>query len=164
VRTRHRTGTQVQRRTVDGLDFQRSESRHRADHIDNGIHRADFVEMDRFDRPAVHPGLRLGQPLKYGGAFLLDRGLQIALLQNLEDIGQAAMVVPVVLLVDLHNGLTAAQPHLLHLADIQTVMGKVQLIQFRCQPLQGQTGIQHGPQNHIPAGAGKTIKIGNFHL
>jgi hypothetical protein len=66
----------------------------------------------------------------------------------------------------IHNdqSLAAANPFFDHFIHLNIIMGQVKFGQFRFQMLQHQTGIQEGTENHIPAGARKAVKIGDFHI
>ena len=67
----------------------------RADDIHDGIHRADFVEMDFRRRQAVNFSLRLGDALKNGDGFLLHPGGKFAARNQLFDFRKIPLVLVV---------------------------------------------------------------------
>ena len=65
----------------------------RADDVHDGIHRADFVEVDFVRRQAVNFSLGLGDALKDGDGFLLHPGGQLAARNELFDFGKIPLVI-----------------------------------------------------------------------
>jgi hypothetical protein len=80
--------------------------------VDDGVDRADLVEMHLVGRDAMHVRLGLGQPLEHRAGALLDRVGQPAGADDPEDVAQAALHV--LLALHLHEGPRGAEgpaPH-----------------------------------------------------
>ena len=66
------------RRADDAIDAEPRQSADRADDIDDGIDRPNFVKMHLLDRRAVSRGLDLGQSREDAAGIGFDRRRQVA--------------------------------------------------------------------------------------
>ncbi len=80
---------QRQGRGVHRFHTQPLQAGHGADDVDDGVDRADLVEMHLLDGRAVHAGFGLGQALEDPQALSPDAPIQAAGGQQLRDVGQA---------------------------------------------------------------------------
>ncbi len=67
----------------------------RADDVHDGIHRADFVEMNFVRRQSVDFALRLGDALEDGDGFLLHPGGKLAARNQLFDFREISLFLVV---------------------------------------------------------------------
>ncbi len=107
----------------------------------------------------MDPGFGLRQPGKDCQALRLDR-LRRAAQDDLLDVGQ----MPVWLVfrdgnLDVGGVHSVAADRL----DLHLVAADLQLGQLRLEAVCLQPGIQQRSQKHVPAGAGETINVSDFH-
>ena len=76
VRALDRAAADVERRRYDVVDAEPLEPVHGADDVDDGVERADLVEVDLLDRRLVNRRFGLGEPLEQVNRALLALGLQ----------------------------------------------------------------------------------------
>ena len=144
-----------QRAAKDPGDPQVLQAVRHSHHIHDGVQGPQFVEVDRFQGLAVNAGLNLPQETEGGKAPGLDRFGQTRRLDqgaNLP-VGAGRLGRP-----GLNLHLDAGEVLLGHPAGREGDPGQPQ---GREQPLQlfhRQPQINQGPQGHIAADAGKTIK------
>ena len=93
-----------QRAHMHRLDAEVDESERGADHVDDGVERADLVELDALDRHAVHVRLGLGQPREDGEGAIAHRGSQRAAGEQIADRDPRTVSVMLVRLVGVPVG------------------------------------------------------------
>ena len=82
-------------------------------------------------------------------------------LDDLEHLGQRAMTGG---FLDDHvqlGGREARAVHAASLRDRKAPGGQRQLADLRLQRLEGQPGVEQGAEDHVAAGAGEAVEIGN---
>ena len=89
------------------VDLEQVQSQHHPDHVDDGVDRANLVELHGVDGRAVDRGFDLGQPLEDLCRALDDGGWKGAATHDAQDVGQAPMRL--IGLLQLHAGPRAAQ-------------------------------------------------------
>ena len=141
----------------DPGDSQILQAVRRAHHVHDGVQAPQFVEVDRFQGLAVNPGLNLPQEAEGGQAPGLDRFGQVRRLDQGADlpVGPGRLGRP-----GLNPYLDAGE---VLFADALGGDGDPGQPQGRKQPLQlfhRQPQVNQGPQGHIAADAGKTVKKG----
>lgn len=147
---------------MDGLDAQEVEPRHRSGHIHDRVHRADVVEADFIDRGAVSAGLSLGQPPEDARRGGFDPIGQPAPLQEAEDLGEVP-VTTVGLSIHFNVNLGGPKRPLLHLPPRQPVAPEWEFRQLGPERVERDAGVHQGPQDHVAAGAARTIEVGELH-
>src|SRR6201996_3879099 len=92
--TLHKSAAHIDGRTKPGIQVERIDRRCTASDIDDGVHRADFMEVHLVFRYAVNTALRLGQQSKSIESDFAGPLRQICLQQNAADMGKGtAMLV-----------------------------------------------------------------------
>ena len=85
--------TYPQRGTINPVDAQIIKSKHRADNINDGIHCADFMKMDFFNRHPMNLGFCCPQTLKNQTGFFLHRLRQLSFPDEFENIRQTPVMM-----------------------------------------------------------------------
>ncbi len=81
----------VERRGHDPIDTEPLHAVHGADDVDDRVERADFVQMDAFERHVVDRRLRLGQPPEQPDCAILAFPRQRRPFNRSRDVGQAVV-------------------------------------------------------------------------
>src|SRR5262249_42870198 len=117
------------------------------------------VEVDLFQRHAMHGCLGLCEPAEDAKSQVALFSCETAALQDLLDLGQKAMAV-FLRRLDAHVG--GREPTLPHLLDFQ-LNGQAE----RTNPLPDRLGIDaaidEGGQRHVTADAAETVEMSRFH-
>jgi hypothetical protein len=108
-------------------------------------------------------GFSLGKSSEYCQAPRFSRGIQVASFNYLSNVTEIPMMVPMVVSFDAHHRLAPTDPSFDCRPDLEVVMRETEFLQLGLEPIQAQTGIQQGPEYHVPARACKTIEIGDPH-
>src|SRR5690606_37729315 len=88
-------GADVDGRANDAIDAEMVESNGGADDVYDGVERADFVEVNFLDIHAVDSGFGFAEAAEDADGGLFDRRIERALVDDLLDRGQRAVVMVV---------------------------------------------------------------------
>ena len=145
----------------DFFDTEGFESGEGAADIDDGIDAADFVEVDLVDGGVVDGGLRFADAGEDADGGLFDVVGEVAVLDDLADVGEVAFGGVV---MDVHIDLGGREAVLHDLADVEVEVLDVELGEFGFEGGGGEAGIDEGAEHHVAAGSGDAVKVGGFHL
>src|SRR5690242_10972041 len=116
--------------------------------------------MDLLERHIVDAGFRLAKRTKNGGGSLPHAGVEARLVQDFENLGQAAMRLPV---VTRHARECRRHPVLPDLLRENFPAGNLQARKLVAQALHRHAGIDQRAECHVSADVRKAVKISNFH-
>ena len=187
VLANHGSAAHVERRRNPSIHAQCLGARRGADDIDDGVHRAHFVEMHFFNGNGMDGGFSLAQQLEGAHRALLYRSREGRGLNDFENRGQRTvrrvlsvrvrlmLMMPVLRMFRVrvfwlsgqgvgcnHVHFNCSQPATAHLAHLQP-RTNVQRSGCLRQTGEGDARIHQGSQQHIAADARKAFKITNTH-
>ena len=81
----------IERRREDPIGAEPFQRKHRSDDVDNGIERADLVQVDLFDRHVMNRCFDFREPLKHRLRAFAAGGRERRLVVQAEDLRQRAM-------------------------------------------------------------------------
>jgi len=144
----------------DLFDAEGFESGEGAADIDDGIHPADLVKVNLIDGGVVDGGLRFADAGEDADGGLFDVVGEVAVCDDLADVGEMAFGGVV---VDVDIDLGGGEAILHDLADVEVEVLDVELGEFGFEGGGGEAGIDEGPEHHVAAGSGDAVKVGGFH-
>ena len=154
----------VDRRSMDLADVEQIQRHAGAHDIGDGIHRADFVEVNFFDRHAVDAGFGVAQAAKHIRRILFGAIGERSLVDHRQDVFQMAVAVAVTIAFLGRNhtefrGGDAAAAGLLHFK----LRAGIQALQRVDQGPGGCARVQQRADRHVPADAGKRVEVSDSH-
>ena len=132
----------------------------RADDVGNRVGRPDFVEMHLLDGRAVDLRLGLGQPGEDSPGDVLRTRRESAGVDQAQNVVQVAMdVFRLVLDRDLGGPKSVFLDFLGH----EPAAGQAERRDSIVQPIEGDAGVDQGPEGHVAADSAGAIEVGNSH-
>ena len=156
---------------MEPLDAEEVEGEARADHVDDGVHRAHVVEVHLVDGDAVGPRLRLGESREDARRPLLHRRRESALLDDAEHgaevplrvlvtaVGPAAVAVG----VDVHVHLGGPEARLAHLPPLERIAGERQLRDLRLEGRPRCARVHERGEDHVARRSARAIEVRDPH-
>ena len=130
-----------------------------ADDVGDGIHRADFVEVDLLDRDAVHPRLGFAEFAENGGRVFLDLVRQSARVDHLQDVRQVAVGALLAAFDDEAGGGDAAAMYLL---DAKR-RAHAERIERRGERFERGPRVDERADRHVAGNSRKCVEVADLH-
>ena len=131
-----------------------------ADNVHDGVHGADFVEMNFFERHVVDAGFGFAKLDENFCGAVTHLGGELRFQEDFEDRVERAMFL-LVFGLDLHmGGGHAVFPDFF---GGELPAGDPETAQFGAEEFHVAAGINEGAERHVTANARKTVEISEFH-
>ena len=144
----------------DAFEPEALHAREHANHVNNRIHTADFVQMNRVDRLAVDACFYFANPGKHSQRALLHLFGYAGFFHDRSDVTQVALGGVV---MGVHVDLGGAEAVFGNLGNVQVEVGQVEFGQLRFKGGGRQAGVDECAEQHVAAGSTDAVEIGDFH-
>lgn len=148
-----------QRRAVQALDAEEAQAGDGAGDVDDGVERADLVELDGVGGNAVDARLRLGEAAEDREDGCLVGQRERRGLDDGGDVGQAA--VRLARLGEVDVGERRGDPGAAHALGAQRPAVDAEPPQFGGEGIGIDAGVDEGAEQHVAADAGEAVEIGD---
>ena len=156
----HSATADVQWRTGKFLNAEGVESDAGANNVNDGVHGADFVKVNLFERHIVDMGFGFAElDENFRGAVAYFRS-ELRFLQDVEDRAERAVLL-LIFGLDLNAG--GGHAVLPDFIGVKFPARDLQAAKSGAEVFQVAAGVNQSAKRHVAANARKTIKIGEFH-
>jgi hypothetical protein len=135
------------------------------DEVDNGVDRADLMEVNGLDGDAVEFGLGLGHALEHGEGGVADPRIEFGFFQKITDFRPVAAVMVIVVMMMVVVGLLDQEPCASQAAadgpfgPEDDFFREVEGANGFLKQGEGNAQIEEGGAEHVPADPGRAAEM-----